>query len=156
MPLRIPKFLRRGHPVPTPDHAASSYTVGSADPGSINSSDPAIIQPPASTNPTNASQDSSTLRPTTDSLLEDSRYATFVPYLCQCSTSIFSFRVLVVGKVSHASFPIHFTHCKAFAVRGGKIFFDQCSIPRQQPHCASSTSPDLALFDPMHAIENFQ
>ncbi|KAF9509163.1 hypothetical protein BS47DRAFT_1349518, partial [Hydnum rufescens UP504] len=81
MPLRIPKFLRRGHPVPTPDGAASSYTVGSTDPGSINPSDPAITQPPASTDPTNASQDSSTLRPTTDTLLEDSR-----------------FRVLVVGK----------------------------------------------------------
>ncbi|KAF9507004.1 hypothetical protein BS47DRAFT_1352220, partial [Hydnum rufescens UP504] len=76
-----------------------------------------MTQPPASTNPTNVSQDFSTLRPSADSLREDSR-----------------FRVLVVGKVSHASFSIHFTHCKAFAVGGGKIFFDQCSIPRQQPH----------------------
>jgi hypothetical protein len=69
-------------------------------------------------------------------------------YLRQCSNSFPRFRVLVVGKVSHTSILIHFTHCKAFAVRGGKKFFDQCSIPRQQPHCASSASPYIALFDP--------
>ncbi|KAF9504844.1 hypothetical protein BS47DRAFT_1386146 [Hydnum rufescens UP504] len=54
MPLRIPKFLRRGH----------SFLLRMHQP-----------------TPTNASQDPSTLRPTTDTLLEDSR-----------------FRVLVVGK----------------------------------------------------------
>ncbi|KAF9504981.1 hypothetical protein BS47DRAFT_1354522, partial [Hydnum rufescens UP504] len=77
------KFLRRSHRPPMPDRAAGPYTVDSTHPG-IEASREAEI-PQASTNPANVPQNTFLLRPTTDSLLEDSR-----------------FRVLVVGKVSHS------------------------------------------------------
>ncbi|KAF9504150.1 hypothetical protein BS47DRAFT_1490257 [Hydnum rufescens UP504] len=82
MPLL--QFLpwRRGSPMP--DRAASPDTEGSTYPGTKTSRETAVLQVPASTNPTNMPQDSSPLRPITDTLLEDSRYARF--------------RVLVVGK----------------------------------------------------------
>ncbi|KAF9520370.1 hypothetical protein BS47DRAFT_759461 [Hydnum rufescens UP504] len=48
-----------------------------------------------------------------------------------------------MGQVNHASFPLHFTYWRAFAVRTGKLFFGQRSI-RCQLHCASSCgSPNL-------------
>ncbi|KAF9518824.1 hypothetical protein BS47DRAFT_1388760 [Hydnum rufescens UP504] len=60
-----------------PDRAASPDTEDSTYPGTKTSRETAVLQVPASTNPTNVPQDSSPLRPTTDTLLEDSSVARF-------------------------------------------------------------------------------
>ncbi|KAF9510372.1 hypothetical protein BS47DRAFT_1348051, partial [Hydnum rufescens UP504] len=70
MPLL--QFLPWRRRSPMPDRAASPDTEDSTYPGTKTSRETAVLQAPASTNPTNVPQDSSPLRPTTDTLLEDS------------------------------------------------------------------------------------
>ncbi|KAF9512330.1 hypothetical protein BS47DRAFT_1394330 [Hydnum rufescens UP504] len=63
------------------DSATSPFASrSSASSHSKTSHETEVLQAPASTNPTNVPQDSSPLRPTTDTLLEDSRYPTFLIY----------------------------------------------------------------------------